>query len=113
MNLIDSMDADEGAPKAGEREYGAFNLRKLLPSELMHRPALRFPQHVAHVTGLAEPTLRKLRSDGDHPRLYGIGRALFTTPSDLREWILQHELSPGDRIRAAGPGRRRRVGGAA
>lgn len=73
--------------------------------DLMQRPALRWPPDVARVTGLAEPTLRKLRADGDHPRLYGIGRALFTTPDDLREWIMQHELSPGARVRAPGPGR--------
>ena len=77
--------------------------------DLMQRPALRWPPDVSRVTGLAEPTLRKLRADGDHPRLYGIGRALFTTPADLREWILQHELSPGARMRAAGPGRPAKV----
>lgn len=81
--------------------------------DLMQRPALRWPAHVSHVTGLAEPTLRKLRAEGDHPRLYGIGRALFTTPADLREWIVQHELTTGVRMRAAGPGRPRRTGGAA
>jgi len=107
MNLIESLEAGDGTPQAGAQEYGAFNLRKLLPSELMQRPALRWPAHVEHVTGLPTPTLRKLRADGDHPRLYAIGRALFTTPDDLREWIMRHELDTGARLRPAGPGRPR------
>ena len=77
--------------------------------ELMQRPALRWPAHVARVTDLPENTLRKLRAEGDHPRLYAIGRALFTTPDDLREWIMRHELDAGVRLRTAGPGRPRRA----
>jgi len=83
--------------------------RTLAANDLMQRPALRWPTDVSRITGLAEPTLRKLRADGDHPCLYGIGRALFTTPDDLRAWILRHELSPGARMRAAGPGRPAKV----
>ncbi len=73
--------------------------------EIMASPAIKWPERVGIVLGLSDATLRKMRADGDHPRLYGISRFLFTTPEDLREWIREHELSPGARMRAAGPGR--------
>lgn len=74
-------------------------------SELMTASALRWPAEVSIVMGVSEVTLRKFRADGDHPRLCGVGRALFTMPDDLREWARQHELAPGARVHPAGPGR--------
>ena len=77
----------------------AWSLRKRLPSELIHKTVLRWPADVATITGLAEGTLKKLRSEGDTPRMYALGRALYTTHVDLHEWIAAHELAAGQKLR--------------
>ncbi|MFO1196590.1 MAG: hypothetical protein U1E86_06405 [Burkholderiaceae bacterium] len=77
--------------------------------EIMAKPAIRWPVESAVVTGIPAGTQRALRARGDHPRLFGVGRSLYTTPEALREWILLHELDSGARLRVAGPGRPRRT----
>src|SRR5678816_2410330 len=101
MLPIESLRPDEGAPKVGSEEYGAWNLRRALPTELSQRPAVRWPAHAAALLDIPEPTLKKLREGGDHPRLYALGRALYTTIEDLRTWILGHEVAPAFRARPA------------
>lgn len=88
------------------RLFYQHNLRRTLPSELLSKPALDFPDDVSAVIGIAAPTLRKLRSAGDHPKLYAVGRKLFTTAEDLAEWIMRHEVEPGFVARPATRGRR-------
>lgn len=72
-----------------------------LPSEITRRPALRWPRDASALTGIPEVTLNKLRAEGEHPKLYALGRALFTTTDDLRDWILANEVDPGYRARPA------------
>ena len=87
-------------PREPLRDDGrTWELRASLPSELSHKAALRWPGDVSSVTGLPELTLKKLRAEGDNPRLYAIGRALFTTHTDLREWFTAHELASGKKLR--------------
>lgn len=74
-------------------------------SELAAKPALRWPKDAAIVTGLPERTLDAHRRAGDSPRLYSVGRALFTTIADIAEWIAQHEVESAFRVR---PGVRRK-----
>jgi len=74
---------------------------RMLPSEHAHRPALRWPADVSDLTGIPEPTLKKMRSDGDSPRMCALGRALFVTHTALRVWIEAHELAAGERVRPA------------
>ncbi|MEP7301434.1 MAG: hypothetical protein ABI699_07885, partial [Caldimonas sp.] len=38
---------------------------------------------------------------GDHPRLFAIGRAMFTTHEALIAWFEAHELAPGQLMRPA------------
>lgn len=83
------------------QEWTAWAMRKRLPSELIHKVALRWPVDVEEVTGIPDSTLKKQRMLGDHPRLYAIGRALFTTRNDLLAWFEAHELQPGQVVRAA------------
>jgi hypothetical protein len=73
------------------------------------RPALRWPADVATLTDQSVPKLERLRAEGDHPKLYAIGRALFTTLEDVRDWILAHEVAPGFKASAGGPGRGRKA----
>lgn len=98
---IESLDADDGEPQVGSREHGAWNLRKQIPSELVHKPALCWPKDAAEALSIAEPTLKKMRAAGDHPRLYALGRSLFTTLPDLRDWVKGHEVEPGHLSRPA------------
>lgn len=91
----------EDEPDAKANEWAAWAMRRRLPSELAQKPFLRWPSEVAFVTGLPDPTLKKLRAAGDHPKLYAIGRALFTTHADLRNWFVQHELDAGEKLRPA------------
>lgn len=88
------------------RLFNQHNLRRTLPSEILCKPALEFPEDVSAVTGIPAPTLRKLRTEGDHPKLYAVGRKLFTTADDLAEWILRHEVEPGFVARPATRGSR-------
>lgn len=47
-----------------------------------------WPEGAAAATGLSAPTLQRMRSQGDAPRLYAVSeRALVTTEADLLEWI--------------------------
>ncbi|MEP7303019.1 MAG: hypothetical protein ABI699_16015, partial [Caldimonas sp.] len=81
LPAIETNEPDEGAPDpdASMGEWTAWNMRRRLPSEHVHRPALRWPQAVEDLTNIPVPTLKKLRAQGDHPRLFAIGRAMFTT----------------------------------
>jgi hypothetical protein len=100
---IDSIGPTDSEPdrESSLAEFSAWGMRRRLPSELVHKLALRWPEDVSDSTGIPESTLKAQRGLGDHPRLYGIGRKLFTTHDDLREWIARHELEPGQLIRPA------------
>jgi len=62
---------------------------------------IRWPRGVSEILEIPETTLEARRSDGDAPRLYGIGRALLTTRADVIEWLRAHELKPGETVRPA------------
>ena len=104
---IDSTTPGDGSPEAPDNDDGKISawslmaMRKRLPSELSHKAALRWPDDVNVITGIPSQTLKELRANGDTPRLYAIGRALFTTHADLRDWFVAHELAPGQKLRAA------------
>jgi hypothetical protein len=100
---IESLTPEDGEVdrRSTAQEWTAWAMRGRLPSELTHKAALRFPQDASVLAGLPEDTLRKLRAGGDHPRLYAIGRALFTTKADLQAWLEAHELTAGQTIRPA------------
>lgn len=68
---------------------------------------VRWPDEAGAYLGIPGPTLDKKRLDGDAPRMYAIGRALFTTRRDLNEWVQSHEVAPG--FRARPPVRRKAV----
>jgi hypothetical protein len=68
---------------------------------------VRWPDEAGAYLGIPGPTLAKKRQDGDAPRLYAVGRALFTTRQDLIEWVRSHEVAPG--FRARPPVQRKRV----
>ncbi|MEO8564107.1 MAG: hypothetical protein ABI601_18645 [bacterium] len=88
------------AEKIGSELYYWLK-RKSLPSELASKLTLRWPHDVDDILGIPSATLKALRSEGDHPRLFAIGRALFTTRDDLLAWIEAHELAPGALVRPA------------
>ncbi|MGE0801580.1 MAG: hypothetical protein AB7G13_22365 [Lautropia sp.] len=94
-----SLPEDAGTP--------AFSSR-LSPLELAAKPAVRFPEDVAVLTGIPESTLRALKRDGDAPRLFYIGRASFSTIDEVRDWILAHEVAEGHLARPAVVPRSRR-----
>jgi hypothetical protein len=73
-----------------------------LPSQLAHRPLLRWPEEVALWTGIADGVLRKRRELGDCPALVVVGRQYFARPADLTEWLAGKVLPAG-----APPARRR------
>jgi hypothetical protein len=104
---LESLKAGEGSPdqtppdESSGNEWAAWAMRKRLPSELAQKTALRWPHDVSYVLGIPEQTLKALRAEGDHPRMYGLGRAMFTTNADLQEWVLAHELAPGQKLRPA------------
>lgn len=100
---VDSVTPFEGVPdrESTAGEWAAWAIRKRLPSELVHKVALRWPGDASEVTGIAEATLKAQRSAGDHPRLYAIGRALFTTHRDLEAWVEDHALAHGQGVRPA------------
>jgi len=102
-NAIESLTPTEGEPDPENTgsEWTAWAMRKRLPSELAHRVGLRWPGDVAEMVGIPEATLRKLRSEGDHPRLFALGRAMFTTRDDMVAWLEAHELQPGQTVRPA------------
>lgn len=103
LPMIESLTAREGAPdsESTDAEWTAWALRRRLPSELVHKVVLRWPSDVKEVTDISVDTLKKQRVAGDHPRLYAIGRALFTTRDDLLAWFEAHELAPGQVVRPA------------
>ena len=100
---IEDPRPDEGVcnevPTAGE--WSAWVMRASLPSEHAQRPVLRWPRDVHDLTKIPELTLQKLKAEGDHCRLYAVGRAQFTTIEDVREWVLAHELKRGQLLRPA------------
>ena len=100
---IESLAPAEGPPdpESTGSEWTAWAMRRRLPSEHAHRVALRWPGDVSDLTGIPELTLKKCRAEGDNPRLYAIGRALFTTRADLLAWFEAHELQPGQVLRHA------------
>lgn len=102
-NAVESVTPFEGAPdrESTAGEWAAWAIRKRLPSELAHKVALRWPADASELTGIPEATLKAQRSGGDHPRLYAIGRALFTTRRDLEAWLEAHALAHGQGVRPA------------
>ncbi len=71
-------------------------------ADISLKPFLRWPGDVsAALDDLPEPTLKRFRIEGDHPRLFALGRAMYTTPSHLLEWLEKHELAPGQKMRPA------------
>lgn len=102
MRIRTRMPTPPPAPRAAPADDGrTWQLRASLPSEISHKAALRWPADVSAVTGISEPTLKSLRTEGDTPRLYAIGRMLFTTHADLRDWFAEHELAKGKKLRPA------------
>lgn len=99
LPAIESATAAEAAPEATAAEWAAWAVRRSLPSELVHKVALRWPADAAEMTGIPESTLRAMRSAGDYPRLFAIGRALFTTSQALAEWLEAHALAHGQCVR--------------
>lgn len=102
-SLIESVTAGEGQPddECTAGEWAAWAIRRRLPSELAHKPALRWPGEVSDLVGIPDSTLKALRAAGDHPRLLAIGRALFTRPADLADWLDAHALPAGALVRPA------------
>ena len=101
---IESVKAHDGSPDdkdSSYNEWSAWAMRRRLPSELAHKTILRYPGDVSDITGLSTQTLKAMRSEGDCPRLYGLGRVLVTTPTDVADWVLQHALQPGQLLRPA------------
>ena len=103
LPVVESVTPQEGVPdrESTTAEWSAWAIRRRLPSELVHKVALRWPADVTEITGIPEATLKALRTAGDHPRLYAIGRALFTTRRDAEAWIADHALDHGQRVRPA------------
>ena len=60
---------------------------------------VRWPEGAAAILEIPAPTLKWRRESGDHPKLYAVGRHIFTTRSALREWVADHEVAPGFRAR--------------
>ena len=103
LPVVESVTALEGEPDRDSTaaEWAAWAIRRRLPSELAHKVAWRWPADVSEATGIPEPTLKAQRAAGDHPRLYAIGRALFTTRRDVEDWMQQHALEHGATVRPA------------
>ena len=81
--------ADSG--DLGLREWqSAVIARRHLPSELSHRPLLKWPSDAEALTGVPEGLLRARQAAGDAPRLVRIGRQVFIRPRDLHDWIDAH-----------------------
>ena len=75
----------------GLREWHrAVIARRHLPSELSHRPLLKWPADAEALTGVPEGLLRARQAAGDSPRLVRIGRQVFVRPRDLNDWIDCH-----------------------
>lgn len=64
--------------------------RASLPSELVHKPLLKWPAEASALTSIPEGLLVKRRQAGDAPRLVRIGRQYFARPRDLHDWIDGH-----------------------
>lgn len=101
VTMIESNSAQDGPPDKPQGEWAAWALRRRLPSELAYKVAWRWPLDVSEATGIPEQTLKAQRAAGDHPRLYAIGRALFTTKRDVEAWLQQHALERGQLVRPA------------
>jgi hypothetical protein len=71
-------------------------IRALSPHE---DDPVRWPEGAAAILEIPAPTLKARRESGDHPRLFAVGRHIFTTRAALREWVAQHEVAPGFRAR--------------
>lgn len=99
--MIDTNGPTDGPPDNPQGEFAAWALRRRLPSELAHKVALRWPHDVSEATSIPESTLQAQRARGDHPRLYAIGRALFTTRRDVEAWLQVHALEAGATVRPA------------
>lgn len=101
---IESLGPTEGSPDGSpytDNQWTAWAIRKRLPSELRHKVCLRWPGEVEELTGINDAVLKQHRSNGDHPRLYAIGRTLVTTVTDVEDWIKRHSLAPGELVRPA------------
>ena len=81
------MGRDELTVRAAQR---AARTRPYPPSELTHRPLLKWPTEVEALAGIPEGLLRARQAAGDAPRLVRIGRQVFIRPRDLHDWIDRH-----------------------
>ncbi len=88
MELQDDID-----PAVAEYRRSAV-ARRELPSELVHKPLLKWPAEVAALTSVPERLLVKREQAGDAPRLVRIGRQKFARPRDIHDWIDAH-AEPG------------------
>jgi hypothetical protein len=70
--------------------YEAIVARRHLPSELRHRPVIKWPSDAEAFTGIPEGLLRARQAAGDGPRLVRIGRQVYVRPRDLADWIDGH-----------------------
>lgn len=64
--------------------------RRHLPSELRHKPILKWPEEASAYTGAPEGVLRGRQAAGDAPRLTRLGRQTYVRPRDLHDWIDAH-----------------------
>ena len=89
------MHAPEFETDAAVDEYRRTAIaRQQLPSELVHKPLLKWPGEVSALTSIPEGLLVKRVQAGDGPRLVRIGRQYFARPRDLLSWIDAH-AEPG------------------
>lgn len=85
------MEHDYDAIDPAVDEYRRTTIaRRHLPSELVHKPLLKWPGEVAALTSIPEGLLVKRHAAGDAPRLVRVGRQIFARPRDLHEWIDAH-----------------------
>lgn len=91
--MLHSLDIDAaGDPgEIGLREFQrAVISGRHLPSELVHKPLLKWPTEASALTSVPEGLYRARQAAGDAPRLVRIGRQVFVRPRDLHDWIDGH-----------------------
>ncbi|MDP1649301.1 MAG: hypothetical protein Q8M01_14030 [Rubrivivax sp.] len=69
---------------------------------------VQWPDGVTAATGISPPTLQRMRSQGNAPKLYAVSeRTLVTTEADLLEWVRAKAVPAGYKCRP--PVRRGRI----